>query len=168
MPEKELEDLFAKQKTLIDLYTMPTPSYNDLSSCLRLLRFGIVGHKYNFKNNSYRKIVLQISEDLQRLQYQNLTEKTSNWQVIRGATTQKLSRFSGIVFGGTTSNFKKHRRILRRKQKLQENPNDAESCMSQSNRSSLYNKDDIWYPWKCVSLVKQNGISIDLTLSDEK
>lgn len=28
-------------------------------------------------------------------------------------------------------------------------------------------KDDIWYAWKCITLVKANGTTVDLTIADD-
>lgn len=47
---------------------------------------------------------------------------------------------------------------------MQQNPHDASS---ESNRSQIYNKEELWYPWKCVSLVRENGNTLDLTIGDE-
>ena len=32
---------------------------------------------------------------------------------------------------------------------------------------TIYEREDIWYPWKCVSLVKSNGSTVDFTISEE-
>ena len=50
--EKEIEDLELKNKSLIDLLTQPTPSYNDYEKCMRLMSYGIIGIKYNYKNTN--------------------------------------------------------------------------------------------------------------------
>ena len=62
--EDELQDLAKKDKSLIELWTQPTPAYNDYDKCKRLLRFGLVCYKYNYKNNKFRKIVIQVSSDM--------------------------------------------------------------------------------------------------------
>lgn len=32
---------------------------------------------------------------------------------------------------------------------------------------TIYEREDVWYPWKCVSLVKSNGASVDFTIDNE-
>ena len=107
--KKELKDLANKNKTLVELWTQPTPSYNDYVKCLRLLNFGIMGHKYNFKNNKNRKIVITLSPDNTKLVYHD----ANKGGMFQSSTSVKLSKFHGITFGGAVENFKKHRRLLR-------------------------------------------------------
>ena len=85
---------------------------------------------------------------------------------IRDRTTLKLSKFTEINFGGTTENFKKHRRILRRQYYMRQNPNDAESSTKTLQLSAIYSKEEVWYPWKCISLVRKDGKTLDLTVGD--
>ena len=33
---------------------------------------------------------------------------------------------------------------------------------------AAYNKEDCWYQWKCISLVRSDGKTLDLTIADEK
>ena len=33
---------------------------------------------------------------------------------------------------------------------------------------ALYMKEDCWYAWKCVSLIRADGKTLDLTMSDDK
>ena len=85
--------------SLIDLWQRPTPAYNDFEKCKRLLRFGIVGYKYNYKNNKSRKIMIQLSADLTKIVYQDMKEN-GNWQVFSGTSTLKLAKFTGLIYGG--------------------------------------------------------------------
>ena len=36
------------------------------------------------------------------------------WLAFSGPTILKLQKFTGIIYGGKTDNFKKHRKLLRR------------------------------------------------------
>ena len=142
----------------------PTPSYNDYSKCIQLLRFGITCYKYNYKNNKYRRIVLQLSPDQTKILYQDFKE-TGNWQVFSSSTNKKIAKFNGLIYGGRTDNFKKHRRFQRRQQEMRLNPNDPESVSLKSY--SAEKKEELWYPWKCISLAQNNGTTLDLTIGDE-
>ena len=55
---------------------------------------------------------------------------------------------------------------MRRDFELQhhQNPNDA---VTESNKSLLYDQEEIWYPWKCVTLVRKDGTTLDLTIGDD-
>ena len=170
--EKEIEDLESKNKSLIELLTQPTPSYNDLEKCMRLMSYGIVGTKYNYKNNKYRKVVLQISSDRKKILYQDVKEQ-SNFALFNGSTSLKVSKFNDVTYGGRTENFKKHRRILRRQFQLNlkyNNPNDAESSATSMRSMSIqpYSKEDCWYAWKCVSLIRADGKTLDISIADDK
>ena len=102
-----------KNKSLIDLLTQPTPAYNDIEKCMRLMSFGIVGTKYNFKNNKFRKVILQLSADRTKITYQDY-EKQGNFNLFSGSTSLKLAKFTEVIYGGRLENFRKHRRVLRR------------------------------------------------------
>ena len=137
--EKEIEDLELKNKSLIDLLTQPTPSYNDLEKCMRLMSYGIVGTKYNYKNNKYRRVVMQISSDRKKILYQDVKEQ-GNFTLFNSSTSLKISKFTDVKYGGQTENFKKHRRILRRQFQLNlqyNNPNDAESSATSMRSMSV-------------------------------
>ena len=127
-----------------------------------MLRFGIVGFKYNYKNNKFRKIVIQLSFDLKKIIYQDIKETKS---VFNGQSNVKLIKFKSVIYGGITDNFKKHRRVLRRKYEMDANPSEA----SRSSFNSAYFKreEECWQPWKCVSLVNANGKTIDFTIGEE-
>ena len=45
--------------------------------------------------------------------YQDVSE-SSNWQVFSSSTSLKLQKFTGLIYGGKTDNFRKHRGLLRR------------------------------------------------------
>ena len=34
-------------------------------------------------------------------------------------------------------------------------------------RSMAYNREDCWYPWKCISLVRSDGKTLDITIADD-
>ena len=128
------------------------------------MQFGVVGCKYNFKNRKSRRIVLQLSACKTKLLYQDAKERGS-WQVFSGSTSVRLSKFKGLEYGGLTENFKRHRRILGRLQRMNSSPNGP---YQQPNlAATAYTKDEIWHPWKCVSLVRSDGSTLDLTIGDE-
>ena len=62
-----------------------------------MLRFGIVGFKYNYKNNKFRKIVIQLSFDLKKIIYQDIKETKS---VFNGQSNVKLIKFKSVIYGG--------------------------------------------------------------------
>ena len=126
----------------------------------------MIGHKYNYKNNKSRKIILTLSPDYTKLVYHDAKD-INNWGMFQSSTSVKLSKFSDLSYGGKSENFKKHRRLMRRDVELRatQNPNDA---ATESNKTScMYEQDDIWYPWKCVSLVRKDGTTLDLTIGDD-
>ena len=47
-----------------------------------------------------------------------MKDKDANWQVFNGQSGMKTTKFTGIIYGGQTENFKKHRRILRRQHQI--------------------------------------------------
>lgn len=118
--------------------------------------------------------MISLSSDLTKLQYMDAGEQTT-WQVLRGPTSHKLSSFKRISIGGATENLKKHRQLLRRQQIAQrqlENPNDAETLTVRSMTSAIYaahyGQDGIFHPWKCISLHKAGGSTLDLVIEDDQ
>ena len=133
-----------------------------------MLSFGIVGTKYNYKNNKYRKVVLQLSSDRKKIMYQDLKE--GNFTLFKSSTSLKIARFTNLAYGGQSENFKRHRRLLRNQNRIRRhhnNPNDAESSAGTSMRSMAYNREDCWYPWKCISLVRTDGKTLDITIEGD-
>ena len=158
------------------MLTQPTPSYNELDKCLRLMSYGIECVKYNYKNNRFRKVFLQISSDRKKILYRDVKDQHSqggNFTLFSSSTSLKISKFTNVVYGGRTENFKKHRKILRRQFQLNRkfnNPNDAESSATsmRSYFGTMDGKEDCcWHPWKCVSLVRSDGKTLDLTIDDD-
>lgn len=140
----------------MEIICSPTPAHNDYKRCAQSLKFGTTVVKYNFKNNKSKAVILSISTDENKLMYQDLEETN---KIFSGTTSLKITKFVDIVYGKFTDNIIKH-------QKLADfnNPNDAQSARTSQ---SVYEKEDIWYPWKCVSLVKANGTTLDFTITDE-
>ena len=81
------------------------------------------------------------------------------WRLFDSSTTIQLGKFKDLVFGGSTENFKRHRRILRRYKVLKN--------QKEKKNEPIKLKEDIWTAWKCVSLVSTNGQTLDLTIGNE-
>ena len=47
------------------------------------------------------------------------------------------------------------------------NPNDPDFPTSLASSNTREKKEEIWYPWKCVSLVQTNGTTLDLSIGDD-
>ena len=71
------------------------------------MKDGISGYKYNFKNNKYRKLTIKLSKDGLNIMYID-DMRFNNTRMIN------LDKFTGIIYGGLSDNFCKHRRALRR------------------------------------------------------
>lgn len=78
-----------------------------------------MAHRYNFKNKKITKIIISLDSSLTKLVCVDAKNQGS-WNLFGNSTSYKLSSFKKIIYGGTTDNFKKHRRILRRSQTFEE------------------------------------------------
>jgi hypothetical protein len=38
------------------------------------MSFGVIGTKYNYKNNKFRKVIIQLSNDRKKILYQDVKE----------------------------------------------------------------------------------------------
>ena len=70
----------------------------------------MVGYKYNYKNQMFKKSLIQLSADAKKISYNDMNKKG----IIKMSSSVNLDKFSGVIYGGHTENFKKHKRALRR------------------------------------------------------
>ena len=80
---------------------------------------GIVAHKYNMKNQKAVKVIISLDSSLTKLIYKD-ANTLGAWKLFDDATAIQLSKFQDLIYGGTTENFKRHRRLLRRQKLLQQ------------------------------------------------
>ena len=84
-----------------------TSDYDSHKSAVVRLQKGIVATKYNYSNMEIKNVSLRLSEDRKSLIYTPLdaNEKKSFFSIERNVA---LSGVHNFLYGGVTSNFKKH------------------------------------------------------------
>ena len=88
-------------------------AHDQFIRCKKLLQFGLVGYKFNYKNQMFKKALIQLSSDMKKINYNDMNSRGS-MQMFKKSSSVNLDKFSGVIYGGQTENFKKHKRALRR------------------------------------------------------
>ena len=58
----------------------------------------------------FKRAIIQLSGDLKKISYNDM----NNRGIMKISSSVNLDKFSGVIYGGQTENFKKHKRALRR------------------------------------------------------
>ena len=58
----------------------------------------------------FKKALIQISADAKKISYNDM----NNRGIMKMSSSINLDKFSGVINGGQTENFKKHKRAIRR------------------------------------------------------
>ena len=61
----------------------------------------------------FKKSLIQLSYDGKKISYNNMNTK-GGLKLLNSSVN--LDKFSGVIYGGHTENFKKHKRAIRRNQ----------------------------------------------------
>ena len=104
---QEVESIIAGQRPNLLLQPDQVSIHDNFAQSLNLLKDGITGYKYNFKNNKFRKLTIKLSKDYKSIMYID-DMRFNNTRMIN------LEKFTGIIYGGLSDNFCKHRKVLRR------------------------------------------------------
>ena len=103
---QQIESINVSQRPSLLLQDQ-APTHDNFAQSLNLLKEGITGYKYNFKNNKFRKLTIKLSKDYKSIMYID-DMRFNNTRMI------SLEKFTGIIYGGLSDNFGKHRKVLRR------------------------------------------------------
>lgn len=116
LDEGKLNKLSAKQD-LTKLRNSPLPYWRDYAQSLQVLRVGIPAVKFNYSNDKSKQVLLQCSADGKTLMYSDPNAKRSVFKKAFGIGMKKraLSDYQGLVFGGATSTFARHKEALLKK-----------------------------------------------------
>ena len=113
VPLEEVKQIERKQN-----YTQVDPimkrSYDNIASCYSMMSMGFIATKYNFQNSTSRKVIVRLSACRTKLVYTDLAEK-KGLRSLLGPSVKSMAKFQGIIYGGKTPNFRKHRQLVRSK-----------------------------------------------------
>ena len=131
IPPEEIEFIEKKQRN-VELHPFHQPKHNDLASCINLMKSGFAVTKYNLKNGKSRRVLLRLSACRSKLVYTDMEEKKGLRKLL-GPSVKTLKHYAGVIYGGKTHNFAKHRKIVKEEfemEEMKENPNDANSIFT--------------------------------------
>ena len=56
----------------------------------------MVGYKYNYKNQMFKKALIQLSGDAKKVSYNDMNKKG----IMKMSSSVNLDKFSGVIYGG--------------------------------------------------------------------
>ena len=111
------------------------PYYRDYEKSCQVLEAGISGTKLNFSDQRTKQVTIRLINKRSSIEYRESKKK---------ATTLPLSLFNGVMYGGQSSTFDRHKR---NKMQLKEGT------------------DPPFHAWECISLLRQFS-TLDLVIKD--
>ena len=136
--------------------------------CNLLVKDGIQAIKYNYSNIGKKSVIVRLTQDRKRLSYETVRDPNQKGGLLccrLGPTKRyiKLSSIHGILFGGQSKTFLKHRDIHFENQK--EDDERKESVESQNLRAEQSNALE-FNAWQCVSFIRENANTIDFVVKE--